>query len=324
MAGGDSIDKESALHPVVAIVGPTASGKSDLAVFVAESFRGEVVNYDSVQVFRHFDIGSAKPTLEERRRLPHHMIDMREPDELFTAGDYQLEGRLVLEGIRSRGKLPVLVGGTGLYLRALTEGLFRGPSRSSYWRDRLEAIAEHKGREHLHRLLARLDAPAALRIAPRDKPKVIRALEVRLETGRPLSKHLEVEGRRPLAGFDVHMIGLNPPRDASYKRIDSRVNRMFDLGLVEEVRQLIARGVPGDAKPFGAIGYRDVLANLDACNSWDNVIRTIQRDTRHYAKRQMTWFRKQSTVTWFDGFGDDESIKDEVHRYVQTLLPREW
>ena len=310
---------KSPLHPVIAIVGPTASGKSHLALSIAERFNGEIVNYDSVQVFRYFDIGSAKAAPEERERVPHHMLDIREPQEVFTAGDYQREARIVLDAIRQRGRLPVLVGGTGLYLRALTEGLFSGPVRSSYWRRRLELIADRKGREHLHRLLARLDPPTAERIAPRDKPKIIRALEVRLETGKPLSKHLEAAPRRPLAGFDVQMIGLDPPRKESYRRIDERVHRMFTLGLVEEVRQLIARGVPKSAKPLGAIGYRHVLANLDACNSWDDTIRTIQRDTRHYAKRQVTWFRKRPNVTWFDGFGDDEEIKSVIHRYFSIL-----
>src|SRR5579883_3068326 len=175
------------MYSVVAIVGPTASGKSELALLLAERFNGEIVNYDSVQIFRHLNIGTAKPTLEERARIPHHMIDIREPTEVFTAGDYQREGRLALEELRGRGKLPILVGGTGLYLRALTEGLFNGPARSMLWRNRLEMITERRGREYLHRILARLDPGAAARIAERDKPKIIRALEVRLETGRPLS-----------------------------------------------------------------------------------------------------------------------------------------
>src|SRR5215468_1610726 len=184
------------MHPVVAIVGPTASGKSDLALYLAGRFSGEIVNYDSIQIFRHLDIGTAKPTAEERQRVPHHMIDIREPEEVFTAGDYQREARKVLEEIAIRGRLPVLVGGTGLYLRALTEGLFDGPTRSSYWRNRLNALAERKGREHLHRILQRLDPVAAKRIAVRDRPKIIRALEVCLVTGKTLSAHLQREPRR--------------------------------------------------------------------------------------------------------------------------------
>src|SRR5262249_5829057 len=253
------------MYPVVAIVGPTASGKSDLAMDLAGRFSGEIVNYDSVQIFRYLNIGTAKPTLEERQRVPHHMIDIREPQEVFTAGDYQREARQVLEEIRDRGKLPILVGGTGLYLRALTEGLFNGPSRSMYWRNRLEMLAERKGRAYLHRLLNRLDPEAAARIAGRDKPKIIRALEVRLETGRPPSEHLAENPRQPLTGFKVHFIGLNPARVELYRRMDERVYRMFERGLVEEIRQLLDSGIPSSAKPFEAIGYRHVIADLDSC-----------------------------------------------------------
>jgi len=291
-------------------------------LFVAESFGGEIVNYDSMQVYRWMDIGTAKPSVEERQRVPHHMIDIREPGELFTAGDYQREARAVLERIRSHGRIPVLVGGTGLYLRALVEGLFDGPARSLYWRSRLEILAVRKGREHLHRLLTRLDPVAAARIAPRDKPKIIRALEVRLETGKPLSEHLEIEPRQPLEGFTVHTIGLSPDRRESRERIDARVHAMFQAGLVEEVRKIVAMGIPRTVKPLGAIGYRHILANLDMCNEWDDTIRTIQRDTWHYAKRQTTWFRRLPNVTWFDGTGDNEQIKKQVHRWFQLLLPR--
>ena len=308
------------MYPLVSIVGPTASGKSDLALFIAEQFNGEIVNYDSVQVFRYLDIGTAKPTIEERLRIPHHMVDICEPTDVFTAGDYQREARRVLDALRERKRLPVLVGGTGLYLRALTEGLFSGPSRSEYWRNRLEHLAEMRGREHLHRLLERLDPTAAKRIGARDKPKVIRALEVRLETGKALSLHLSEEPRQPLEGFRIITIGLDPPRAETCRRIDERVERMFAAGLVDEVKQLIARGIPRNAKPFGSIGYRHVLANLDRCDPWQDTIHTIQRDTRRYAKRQMTWFRKQSDVGWFDGPGDSDKIKQEVHRVIQQLV----
>jgi len=308
------------MHPLIAIVGPTASGKSELALFLAEHLSGEIVNYDSVQIFRHIDIGTAKPSLEDRRRVPHHMIDLREPTETYTAGDYQREARQVLRKIRERGKVPILVGGTGLYLRALTEGLFNGPARSNYWRNRLEMIAERKGREHLHRLLGRLDPAAASRIAARDKPKIIRALEVRLETGEPLSKYLEERPRQPLDGFSIHFIGLNPTREELYGRINARVRQMFGAGLVQEVQQLLARGIPSSAKPFEAIGYRHVIADLDSCIREEETIRIIQRDTRHYAKRQMTWFRKQPDVTWFDGPGDSDEIKNKVYQFVKPFV----
>jgi len=309
-------------HPIIAIVGPTASGKSDLALSIAEAFNGEIVNYDSVQIFRYMDIGSAKPSVEDRRRVPHHMIDIREPAEVFTAGDYQREARIVLEDLRHRERLPVLVGGTGLYLRALTEGLFAGPTRSVYWRERLENLAEQRGREYLHRLLQRLDRTAADRIMARDTHKIIRALEVRLETGKPLSAHLAIEPRHPLTGFQIVTIGLNPPRSENVSRIDERVRRMFSEGFVEEVRSLVRRGIPGNAKPMGAIGYRHILENIESSNTWDETIGMIQRDTRRYAKRQMTWFRKLPGTVWFDGFGDHQKIKEEVHRRLQHLLPR--
>ncbi len=311
------------MHPLITIVGPTASGKSDLALFLAESFDGEIVNYDSVQVFRGFDIGSAKPSLSDRGRVPHHMIDIRDPEDLFTAGDYSREARAVLEGIRKRGRIPILAGGTGLYLRALTEGLFHGPTRSVHWRTRLEALAEARGREYLHRLLHRLDSEAASRIAARDKPKIIRALEVRLETGKALTQHLKEGPRHPLEGFRIATVGVDPPREDCYRRIDLRVQRMFEAGLVEEVRCLLAQGLSREAKPLGAIGYRHVLAtldNLDGETSWDDTMHLIQRDTRRYAKRQLTWFRRNAGTQWFGGPGDDGRIKDEVHRWVQTFL----
>jgi tRNA dimethylallyltransferase len=250
------------------------------------------------------------------------MIDIRDPDDVFTAGDYQREARAVFDEIRQRSRLPVLVGGTGFYLKAALEGLFDGPQRSERWRERLEAIAERRGRERLHRVLARLDPEAASRIAPRDKPKVIRALEVRLETGRSLTDHLRVEPRRPLVGFRPHLLGLNPNREENYRRIDERVERMFAAGLVQEVERLIASGVPRSARAFGAIGYRQVVENLEGSNSWDDTIRIIQRETRRYAKRQMTWFRNQPGVTWLDGPGNEDTVKENAHRFVQTALSR--
>lgn len=301
-------------------MGPTASGKSDLALFLAEAFSGEIVNYDSVQIFRHLNIGTAKPGAEELSRIPHHMIDIREPTEIYTAGDYQRDARNVLCDIRERHKLPILVGGTGFYLRALTEGLFNGPKRSMYWRNRLEMLAEQKGRGYVHGLLKRLDPIAAARIGVRDKPKMIRALEVRLETGKALSEHLQERPRQPLTGFDVHSVGLNPDRGELYRRIDERVQHMLDAGLVEEVRGLLERGIPPSAKPFEAIGYRHVIADLNSCSPREETIRIIQRDTRRYAKRQMTWFRKQADVTWFDGPGDTDEIKNKVYQFVKPFV----
>jgi len=308
------------MHPLVAIVGPTASGKSELALSLAEAFSGEIVNYASLQIFRRLDIGTAKPSLEERGRVPHHMIDIREPTEIFTAGDYQREARDVLDDIRNRRRLPVLVGGTGLYLRAVTQGLFQGPVRSTYWRNRLEMIAARKGKEYLHRVLKRVDPSAASRIAEKDKQKVVRALEVRLETGKPLSQHLLERPHHPLEGFGVQIVGLNPPRADLYRRIDERVHRMIDAGLLDEVRGLLQSGIPASAKPFEAIGYRHVIAEIDSCMPREETIRIIQRDTRRYAKRQMTWFRKESEVTWFDGPGDSDEIKNRVRQFLKPLV----
>jgi tRNA dimethylallyltransferase len=308
------------VYPVIAVVGPTAGGKSELGMFLAETFSGEIVNYDSLQIFRYLDIGTAKPSIDDRRRVPHHLIDVCEPTEIFTAGDYQRQARQSLEEIRSRRRLPILVGGTGLYLRALTDGLFNGPARSTYWRNRLEMLAERRGRTYLHRVLQRLDAGAASRIAERDKPKVIRALEVRLATGKPLTKHLGEKPRDPLVGFKVYFVGVNPSRESLYSRINARVHRMFEAGFVDEVTRLLAKGIPASAKPFEAIGYRHIISALDSCIRHEDTIRIIQRDTRRYAKRQMTWFRNQSEVMWFDGPGDSEEIKNKVHLFVKPLV----
>ena len=302
--------------PVVAIVGPTASGKSDLGVGIAEGFTGEIVNYDSVQIFRHLNIGTAKPARAERDRVPHHLIDILEPGEIFSAGDYQRRARQLLGQLRKRSKLPVLVGGSGFYLRAVVEGLFEGPGRSGELRARLQATSDQRGREYLHRVLRRMDPVTADRIAPRDQPKVIRAIEVCLATGRTLSRHLETEPRRPLRGFDFCVVGLDPPRTLLYERIDARVRGMFDRGLVEEVHDLLEIGIPRDAKAFQAIGYRQVLDYLAGNISMEEAIILMQRETRRYAKRQITWFKRQHTVTWFDGFGDDKEIRKKIHRVI--------
>ena len=304
--------------PVFVVAGPTASGKSALALELAESSNGEIVNYDSVQIFRRFDIGSSKPSADDRRRVPHHLIDIREPGEDFSAGNYQRLARSALKEVTGRGKLPVLVGGSGLYLRAVIEGLFEGPQRSEHWRSRLEGRAEDHGREYLHRLLTRMDPQAAARIAPRDKPKVIRALEVRLTTGRSLSDHLEVEPRRPATNFDFRLIGLDPPRDELYERIEWRVDRMVEQGLVAEVRRLVDDGVRRDSGVFLAIGYRHILAYLDGVHPLDEAIMLMKRDTRRYAKRQVTWFKKQHAICWFDGFGDNATTIERIRQHVHS------
>ena len=310
----------SAPHPAIAIAGPTASGKSELALGIAEEFEGEIINYDSLHLIRHLDIGTAKPSCRDRDRVPHHLIDVLDPEAWSSAGDYQRRARTVLSEVRERRRLPVFVGGTGLYLRALLEGLFAGPRRSDYWRKRLERTAEDRGREYIHRVLERLDPEAARRIAPQDKPKVIRGIEVRLETGRRLSEHLEQEPRTPLVGFQFTLIGLDPPRQDLYDRINQRVVEMWDRGLGEEVRGLLDSGVAPTSKAFEAIGYRHVLDYLDGKVAREEAIMLMQRDTRRYAKRQLTWFKRQHSVHWFDGFGNDEKIRKRVHQFVQPAL----
>lgn len=307
-------------YPAIAIVGPTASGKSALALSIADQFAGEIVNYDSVQLFRYLDIGTAKPSAGDRAGTPHHLLDVLDPDENPNAGDYQRMARQVLADIRSRKRLPILVGGTGLYLRALLEGLFDGPRRSEYWRERLARLAESRGREYLHRILLRLDRAAAQRIAPRDTPKLIRALEVRLETGRPFSTYLKEELRNPLAGFRVAMIGLAPPREELYRVINDRVREMFARGLVSEVENLLRSGVRPEAAGLRAIGYRQVVDHIRHGISMEDAILSIQQETRRYAKRQSTWFRRQHIVAWFDGFGNEEHNVHRIHEYVHTFL----
>ncbi len=297
-------------YPLVAIVGPTAVGKSALGLELAERLGGEVLNFDSVQVYRGFTLGAGKLPPEERRGIPHHLLDIVEPGDVFTAGDYRRVAQQALVQVREGGKLPILVGGTGLYLRALLQGLFEGPKRSERLRARLRSMAERRGREFLHRLLLRLDPASAQRIGPRDTPKVIRAVEVCLTTGRSFSALL-ARGRKGLRGFRVLRIGLNPERTRLYDRIDRRVEHMFREGLLEEARALLARlqAGPGDSKPVRALGYAQAWAVLRGEISFEEAIEQTQRATRHYAKRQMTWFRRETNVTWFAGFGDDPGIQ---------------
>ena len=247
--------------PLVAIMGPTASGKSALAVWLAENLNGEVVACDSTQVYRHFDIGTAKPQAKERRGVPHHLIDLLEPEEVFTTGDYRRCAEAVLAELRRRGKLPIFTIGTGLYLRALLEGLADAPARSEELRARLGERAQVHGPEYLHRLLRRLDPAAATKIAPRDHPKLIRAIEVCLLAGRPISE-VHRSGRSRLEGFHPLKVGLMPPRAALYERIDQRVQEMLGQGWLEEVKRLIASGILADAKPFQFIGYSQLRALL--------------------------------------------------------------
>jgi len=295
----------------VAIVGPTAAGKSILALLVAERWQGEIVNYDSVQLYRGFDVGSGKLSAEERRGIPHHLLDCLDPGAPFTAGDYRREALKVLAGLAARGKLAVLVGGTGLYLRALLLGLFEAPARSEALRDRLRVMARRQGREFLHRLLRRFDGAAAARIAPRDMQKLIRALEVCILSRQPISK-LQARGRRGLEGFRVIKIGLDPPRAQLYECINRRVESMFRGGLIEETRALLGRPEAGRFKALQALGYRQARAVLDGRLKFEAALSDTQLATRHYAKRQLTWFRREPDTLWFEGFGDDPQVQRRI------------
>jgi tRNA dimethylallyltransferase len=286
---------------------------------LAECLGGEVVNYDSVQVYRGFDVGAGKLRPQERRGIPHHLLDFLEPGQLFTAGDWRREARRVLADVRERAKLPILVGGTGLYLRALLGGLFEAPARSEQLRQRLGGLAKQHGREFLHRLLRRLDPLAALRTQPRDTQKIIRALEVCLLARQPLST-LQASGRAGLEGFRVSKIGLSPQRAALCQRIDRRVEGMFRAGLLGEARAMLARPEASRIKALGALGYRQACAFLRGEYTLPEAIRETQAATRRYAKRQMTWFRREGDVAWFGGFGDDPRIQ----RQVLDALSRAW
>jgi tRNA dimethylallyltransferase len=300
------------------ILGPTGSGKSDLALRVAAEFSGEVVNCDSLQIFRYFDIGTAKLPFDQRRGIPHHLIDILDPDQLFTAGEYARLAREVLAEISTRGRLPVVAGGTGFYLRALLDGLFPGPARDQALRDRL-AERERRRPGSIHRLLGRFDPQAAGRIHPNDLPKMMRALEVCLLTRRPVTEIYQ-EGRDELRGYETLKIGLSPPREQLYERLDQRAEHMFQTGLIDEVRGILARGFAVSAKPFESHGYRQAVQFLNGELNQAQAVFYAQRNTRRYAKRQMTWFRQEPGVEWFTGFGDELQLQQVIIDRVRSFL----
>jgi tRNA dimethylallyltransferase len=303
--------------PLVVILGPTASGKSSLAIRLAQELNGEVLVCDSTQVYRHFDIGTAKVPLAEQHGIAHHLVDLVEPGELFTAGEYRRQALLVLDEVSRRGKLPILTAGSGLYLRALLEGLADAPERSEELRARLRAKAQVRGPDHLHRALARLDPEIAARIAPRDTQKVIRAIEMRILAGKPVGE-IHRSGRSSLQGYDVQKIGLSPSRAALYAKIEARTASMIQDGWLEEVRQLMS-SVPQDAKPFQFIGYSELLAHLAGRLTMEAALEKIQQATRRFAKRQLTWFRKEPSVHWFSGFGEDPEVAAAALAFLKPL-----
>jgi tRNA dimethylallyltransferase len=310
------MNPRTAEHPLVAVVGPTASGKSALGVWLAERFGGEVLACDSTQLYRGFDIGTAKPGVSERRGIPHHLIDVLTPNEAATAGGYRQMALAVLEDLGSRSRLPVLTVGTGLYLRALLEGLAEVPQRSEELRERLRASAEEHGAGYLHRLLNRLDPETAGKIAAADQQKLIRAIEVCVLARRPVSE-VHRSGRAALEGWRAAKIGLMPPREALYERIHVRTDAMLAHGWMEEVQGLLHSGLPEDAKPFDFIGYRELCEVLRGEKKLEEARTAIQQATRHYSKRQLTWFRKDPGVHWFAGLGDDPRVQGEVQEWLR-------
>ncbi len=295
--------------------GPTASGKTALALTVARHFNGEIVNCDSVAMYRDFDIGTAKPSAAERAEVPHHLLDFVDPTANVTAGEYARQARQVLGEISGRVRLPIVSGGTGLYLRALLEGLFAGPQRSEDLRNNLRRRAEESGPERLHRILQRLDVSAAERIHANDVPKVIRAIEVCLASRRPMTELLH-QGREPLRGFRVLRLGLNPEREALYTRINQRAAKMFEQGLIAEAEQLWEK-YGNDARPLTSLGYKQAIQALRGEIDRKQALEAAQQAHRNYAKRQMTWFRREPHVHWLSSFGDDSDVQSEALAVVQ-------
>ena len=302
---------------LVVILGPTASGKTALSMALAQRFNGEIVNCDSVAMVREFDIGTAKPTEAERALVPHHLFDVVDPTQYITAGEYARQARQVLAEISSRKHMPIVVGGSGLYLRALLEGLFPGPQRSEELRERLRRSAATRGPNHLHRVLQRIDPASAQRVHANDVPKLIRAIEVCLASRQKMSE-LWQRGRDPLRGFRIVRIGLHPERAALYDRINRRARRMFDNGLIEETSVLLQKYGP-TVRPLASLGYKQAAQHLQGELTREQAILAAQQAHRNYAKRQMTWFRREPEVTWFKGFGDDEQIQRQAIARIEVL-----
>jgi len=305
----------------VAVLGPTATGKSALAVAIAERFGGEIINCDSTAVYRGFDIGTDKIAPADRRGIAHHLIDVVEPTEDYTAARFAREAAAAIREVNARGRLPILAGGTGFYFRALTRGLFPGPGRDAALRARLEAIAGRRGVAFLHRMLARVDAPSALRIQSRDLKRLVRALEVFFLTGRPLTAHFAATAT-PIPDVEMLAIGVRLPASAISERVTRRVEEQFARGLLDEVRELLARGIPETARPFGGLVYRQAVEHLHGVRDETATRALIAQENRRYARRQLIWFRKEPNLIWFDGPGESAATISAVLRLIENYVAR--
>ncbi|HEY6804469.1 MAG TPA: tRNA (adenosine(37)-N6)-dimethylallyltransferase MiaA [Pyrinomonadaceae bacterium] len=302
----------TASNPIIAIVGPTASGKSTLGIEVALQLNGEIINCDSVQVYQDIQIATAKVPLEERQGVPHHLIDFVSPHINYTAVDWARAAAEKIAEIEQRGRLPLLVGGTGFYLRALRNPFFESPKTDETLRRRITKIRERHGPEHLHRLLNRIDPAAAARFFLRDWPRVQRAIEVKLQTGLSIVAQLDNRPGAPESTRRLRILALNPSRAELYERINQRAELHFQMGLVDEVRDLLAKGIPAESNALGAHGYRRVVEFLQGKRTLDSAIEQTKLDIRHYAKRQLTWFRHEEAIEWFEGFGEEPKILRSV------------
>lgn len=305
---------------LVSVVGPTATGKTALGVALATALNGEIISCDSTAVYRGIDIGTDKPTIEERQGIPHHLIDVVDATETYSAARFAQDAAAIACGIRARGRLPILVGGTGFYYRALVRGLFPGPARHDEIRARLERIASRRGVEPLHRWLARVDPESALRILPRDLKRIERALEVYLVTGQPLTTHFE-NTVSPLAGWRFITLGLIDPRPDLEQRVAKRVDAQFARGVVAEVEALIASGVPETAHAFSGLVYRQIIEMRQGVRDEAATRALIVRENMRYARRQVMWFRKEPDVRWLTGPGTDPAIQAEALAMVRSLHP---
>lgn len=303
---------------VVVVLGPTASGKTALALAIARRFGGEIVNCDSVAMYREFEIGTAKASAAERAEVPHHLVDCVDPLANVSAGEYARQARQVLREVQERKQLPIVSGGTGLYLRALLEGLFHGPRRSEELRNKLRGRAEKYGTEHLHRILRRLDVSSANRIHANDVPKMIRAIEVCLASRQSMTE-LWQQGREPLHGFRILRLGLNPEREVLYARINQRAAKMFDEGLIAETQRLLEK-YGEQARPLASLGYKQAVQFLRGEADRETTLTAAQQAHRNYAKRQITWFRREPDVHWLAGLGDDPVIQAEGMAFIKQEI----